>query len=451
VAAEAFSSDPSRGASDAAVRSGPRRVSGLSLDEERRLQWSLLEPQARRYLGVPPEDDGARADEPCGWPHRLAVHAAKLEIAARLDAILLRPGSGGDAPPRPGSERRFVGEVEQVLRYLDRLRARFPRQQPGKRSTGDRQGRLFDSFQDPAWRRLFSSEDRNAAAASSIRHIANKLIVAVGQLALESALVVRGQVAEAVGEDEEERKVLRAVLHRSLFGSAPASLPTSLGVPDESCGARAPRCPSWTIDPQPRRDLVSGLALAEAAAAWPACADPPPPSVPSCAPFLAGTLYRLILPVVSISEEDWFALWRQHYHDRLRERRLLADPPRGDDGGSSCSSSSSCCPDDLASAAAAPGGASPQELYDAFRCGVLQLQYLGLVKDRRVATAAGPAPSGVGGSGSIGASVSVGASSVGSGSNSASTGQQARRPARDGAGGRRVVYDKPVLVWCGGD
>jgi hypothetical protein len=215
VAAEAFSSDPSRGASDAAVRSGPRRVSGLSLDEERRLQWSLLEPQARRYLGVPPEDDGARADEPCGWPHRLAVHAAKLEIAARLDAILLRPGSGGDAPPHPGSERRFVGDVEQVLRYLERLRARFPRQQPGKRSTGDRQGRLFDSFQDPAWRRVFFSEDRNAAAASSIRHIVNKLIVAVGQLALESALVVRGQVAEAVGEDEEERKVLRAVLHRS--------------------------------------------------------------------------------------------------------------------------------------------------------------------------------------------------------------------------------------------
>jgi hypothetical protein len=402
------------------------RVPSLSLDEERRLQWYLLDLQARRYLGEPPEWDGAtvynnKAPASLPWLHHLVLYVAKLEIAAQLDAIMLHPqdSSGGvrcsivsaenKVFPDPGSDRQFFDDLENVLRYLESLRNRFRREKPGKNSKDDHQLAIFGRFQDPVWRRLFFlNKDRNAAVNLSIRHIINQLIVVVGKLTLESALVVGPQGSE-VFIDKDERKMVRAILHRALFHSAHVLFSKRLAALDEFYGAKTPRCPSWSMDPHTRRDLVSGLALE--ATRSPAGTEPSS-LISNCAPFLAGTLYRLILPLVSISQEDWFALWHQYFHDRVLERNLVDQPGDEDDG----SSDPAFHADDY----------SVQELFIAFRCGVLQLKYLGLIKERQ-------APSGA---------------AVGSGGSSVST-SQGRRP--HDSTGNRVVYDKPVLVWCGGD
>jgi hypothetical protein len=340
----------------------------VARDQLKRLQWFLLHPIARKFItGAARSAGGERVggSETASATQileQLAVCAGKLEIASRLDHTLSCSAVKG------GGQVRLA-----ALARLKDLRDLRPKRQPG------RERELLLQFLDPTWRWLFScsththpSDDDPGAdwtagtvaprITSNLRQVLNQLIVAIGEFPLEHAT-----------SNEEELGVLSAVIERSLFppGEALGLLHPASSSGD---GGSTDSVASWSTDPQFRRDLVAGLLLESSRV------DVPTPATHTNATFVAGILYSLILPIVSISEAEWFVLWRKWCREQRGQGRLDPKLKESDEP------------------------AWTQELFDLFRCGVLQLQYLGLVRERRTSHVNG-----------------------------------------------KTMYEKPVLVWCGGD
>jgi hypothetical protein len=375
--------------SESGSSSSSSRRPTLPRDQLKRLQWFLLHPMARKFL-VEAAASSAEAEQTGGSESssstqilvQLATYAGKLEIASRLGPILCAPAVGA----RQASGSVEVAERNQVrravLERLQDLRHLCPKQpQPVPN--------LLIHMNDPTWRWLFScgphsrpggqdprdwtQEAVAPRVASNLRQCLNQLIVAIGDFPLDRAIA-----------EEDGLEMLSAVIERSLFspGEAPALLhPTQLRGRSSSSGERGSTdsAPSWTIDPQFRRDLVAGLVLEASHLDVTTSASSMDPSL------VAGILYTLILPIVSISEAEWFALWQKWWREHRGRGRGRLDPEPTQD-----------VPSEVP--------VSIQELFDGFRCGVLQLQYLGLVRERRTSHVNG-----------------------------------------------KTMYEKPVLVWCGGD
>jgi hypothetical protein len=366
--------------------SSPRRPT-LPRDQLKRLQWFLLHPMARKFLmeaaassAEGEQIGGSESTSSTQILEQLAAYAGKLEIASRLGPILCSPAIGA----RQASGSVEVAESNQarraVLERLQDLRHLCPKQpQPVPN--------LLIHMNDPTWRWLFSRAPHSHASgqdprawsteavapriATNLRQCLNQLIVAIGEFPLDRA------ISEEVGLE-----MLSAVIERSLFspGERPALLhPTQLRGISSSSGERGSThsATSWTFDPQFRRDLVAGLVLEASHLDVTTSASSINPSL------VAGVLYTLILSIVSISEAEWFALWQKWWREHQGRSRL--DPQQAQD-----------LPSEVP--------VSIQGLFDRFRCGVLQLQYLGLVRERRASHING-----------------------------------------------KTMYEKPVLVWCGGD
>jgi len=125
------------------------------------------------------------------------------------------------------------------------------------------------------------------------------------------------------------------------------------------------------LAPQPRRDTIAGL-VAEPSS------DNDDLTVASATGLLAGRLYRLVLDRTSVSRSEWFSLW----HREDCDHRRLSSTSQEEDG----------CPTSCR-----------QRSYNRFHCGIYQLLYLGLIRQRAIAKQ------------------------------------------------KDVQYDKTVLVWCGGE